>query len=127
MTDAEKRNLVENYIRAYNDFDIKGMLANLHENVVFKNVSNGETTLEITGIDAFRNQAEQAAGFFAEREQRIEKVVFREDVCEVDIAYRAKLASDAPNGLKAGDSLTLNGKSIFRFVEGKISEINDIS
>lgn len=127
MSDAEKKNLVENYVRAYNDFDVEGMLANLHDEIIFKNISNGEPTLELAGIEAFRKQAQQAADIFAEREQKIEKMIFSEDVCEIDIAYRAKLAADLPNGLKAGDEIKLRGKSIFRFAGGRIYEIHDIS
>jgi ketosteroid isomerase-like protein len=129
MNETEKKILVENYIRAYNGFDIEGMLANLHENVTFKNVSAGDgaVTLETEGIEAFRNQARQAAGLFAEREQKIENIFFSRDGCEVDIDYRAKLAADLPNGAKAGDTISLKGKSFFRFAEGKIREIRDES
>ncbi len=127
MTEAEKKNLVESYVRAYKGFDIEAMLANLRDEIIFKNVSNGETTLRLEGIEAFRNQAEQAAALFAEREQKIEKITFTEDVCEIEIDYRATLAADLPGGLKAGDKIELKGKSIFRFADGKISEIQDIS
>jgi hypothetical protein len=127
MTDEEKKNLGENYIRAYNDFDVEEMLSNLHDEIIFKNISSGETTLELTGIEAFRKQAQQVVGFFAEREQKIENIVFSENGCEIDISYKAKFAADLPNGLKAGDEINLKGKSIFSFADGKISEIHDIS
>jgi ketosteroid isomerase-like protein len=127
MTDAEKKNLVENYVRAYNRFDVAGMIANLHDRVIFKNVSNGETTLELDGIDAFRNQAEQALGLFSEREQKVERFVFDGEGCEIEISYRATFAADLPDGMKAGDKIELKGKSIFRFADGKIREIEDIS
>lgn len=127
MTEAEKKKLVENYVRAYNDFDIEGMTANLHDEIAFKNISNGEVTLETRGIEALRKQARQALGFFSERRQKIENISFGEDSCEIEIDYEAKLAADLPNGLKAGDKINLKGKSIFRFADGKISEIYDIS
>ena len=127
MTETERKTLVENYIRAYNRFDIEGMLANLYEKIVFKNISNGKTTLELEGLDAFRTQAEYAASLFSEREQRIEKIVFTAEDCEVDIDYKAKLAADLSNDLQAGDEINLKGKSKFRFAGGKITEIVDIS
>ena len=127
MTDTEKNHLIEQYIKAYNNFDISGMLADLDDNIIFKNISKGEVTLELNGIDDFRKQAEQACGFFSEREQKIQNIVFSEGGCRVDIAYRAKIAVDLPNGLKAGDEIKLKGKSVFHFAEGKISEIYDIS
>jgi ketosteroid isomerase-like protein len=127
MTDTEKKNLVEKYVRAYNNLDVKGMVADLHENIIFKNILNGEVTLELNGIDAFKSQAEQAAALFSEREQKIKNIVFIEDGCRIDIAYQAIIAADMPNGMKAGHKIELNGKSVFRFAEGKISEIYDIS
>ena len=127
MTEEEKTSLVKSYVRAYNTFDVEGMLANLHDEIIFKNISNGEVTLEIKGCDAFRDQAMQAASFFSEREQTIENFVFSEDACEIQIDYQAVIAADLPNGLKSGDKIELKGKSIFRFADGKISEIEDIS
>lgn len=127
MTKTERRTLAENYIRAYNRFDIAGMLENLDEKVVFKNVSNGEITLELEGLGAFRKQAEYAASLFSEREQTIEKIVFTDEDCEVDIDYKAVLGADLPNGLRAGEKISLRGKSKFRFGGGKIIEIQDIS
>ena len=127
MTETERKTLAENYIRAYNRFDIDGMLENLDEKIVFKNISNGETTLELEGIDAFRKQAEYGASLFSEREQTIEKIVFTEEGCEVDIDYKAVLAADLPNGLQSGEEINLKGKSKFRFSGGKITEIQDIS
>ena len=126
MTETERKVLAENYIRAYNRFDIERMVENLDEKIVFKNISNGETTLELEGLDAFRKQAESAAGLFSEREQTIEKIVLTEDGCEVFIDYKAKLAADLPNGLRSGEKINLKGKSKFRFAGGKITEIQDV-
>lgn len=127
MTETEKKTLVENYVRAYNDFDIDEMMSGLHKKIIFKNISGGETTLELNGLEAFRDQARQAVGLFAEREQKIANFVCNEEFCEIEINYRATLASDLPNGLKSGDKIDLKGKSIFRFADGKIVEIQDIS
>ena len=127
MTETERKTLLENYIRAYNRFDIEAMTANLSDNIVFKNISNGETTLELEGLNAFRKQAEQAGNWFSEREQTIEKIVFTGDGCEIDIDYQAKLAADLPDGLRAGEKINLKGKSKLRFADGKIIEILDIS
>ncbi len=127
MTDEEKKDAVENYVRAYNRFDTEQMLADLDDDVIFKNISNGAVTLEIKGIDALREQAEQIVDFFTEREQKITKFCLSEDLCEIEIDYRATLAADLPNGTKAGDRIELEGRSIFHFSGGKISEIQDIS
>jgi hypothetical protein len=127
LTETERKILVESYVGAYNRFDIAGMLTNLDEKIVFKNISDGETTLEIEGLDAFRKQAEYGASLFSERKQIIEKMVFAGEICEVDIDYKAKLAADSPGGLRAGEEISLKGKSKFRFADGKITEIQDVS
>jgi ketosteroid isomerase-like protein len=127
MTNEEKKNLVENYVRAYNAFNVEEMLSGLHRDVIFKNISGGETTLDLKGIEAFRKQAETAVDFFSEREQKIKNFDFSEDDCQIEIDYRATLAIDLPNGLKTGEKIELKGKSVFRFADGKIVEIQDIS
>lgn len=127
MNETEKKNLIENYVRAYNSFDIDEMLSGLHEKIIFKNISNGETTLELNGIEAFEDQARQVVGLFAEREQKITDFVCNEETCEIEIEYSATIAADLPNGLKSGDKINLKGKSLFRFADGKIIEIQDIS
>jgi SnoaL-like domain len=127
MNEAEKKNSIENYINAYNKFDFEGMLTDLHDEIIFKNISNGEITLELKGIGAFKNQAKQAVGFFAVREQKITNFVCNEESCEIEIDYSATFVADLPNGLKAGDKINLKGKSVFRFADDKIVEIQDIS
>lgn len=127
MNETEKKNLIENYVRAYNCFDIDEMLSGLHDQIIFKNISNGDTTLELKGIEAFEDQARQVVGLFSEREQKITDFVCNEDICEIKIDYHAMLAADLPNGLKSGDKINLKGKSLFRFADGKIIEIQDIS
>lgn len=122
-----KRQIIENYIAAYNNFDVENMLKDMDENIVFRNISGGEINLETNGIDELRLQAEQAKALFTEREQKITRLEFGENKIEVEIAYRATLAADLPNGMKKGDKIELNGKSSFRFAGDKIIEIEDIS
>lgn len=42
---SRKEHIIRSYINAYNQFDIPGMVANLHDNIVFKNIQDGETNL----------------------------------------------------------------------------------
>lgn len=127
LTNPQKQSLIERYVQAYNAFDVAEMLQDLHSKIVFKNIANGEVNLELTGIEAFEAQAQQAKALFAERQQTITQVDFGEDTVTVQIAYQGVLAQDLPNGLKAGEKIKLNGRSVFKFQEGKIIEIQDIS
>ncbi|MFS0838888.1 nuclear transport factor 2 family protein [Paenibacillus sp. 1P03SA] len=126
----EKRtavNLVEKYVEAYNAFDIDGMLLLLHEEVVFRNISNGVVNAETKGKEAFRELAGQSKKLFSQRCQTITEVNFADDRLEAEIDYEGTLAADLPNGLKAGEKITLKGKSVFEIEDGKVLLIEDYS
>ncbi|MGI4870052.1 MAG: nuclear transport factor 2 family protein [Janthinobacterium lividum] len=127
MTEAQVRQLVTSYVEAYNRFDVAGMLSTLHEDVVFENISAGAITLKTRGKAEFEAQAEQAKNYFSQREQRIVNWQIMDDNLEIAIEYAGILAIDLPNGVKAGDTLRLQGKSIFRFADNKIISLTDIS
>jgi len=111
----------------YNNFDVEKMVPDMHDNVRFENISNGEITLATNGIAKLKNQACQAKQYFKEREQKITSIDFRDDRVEVGIDYKGILAMDFPNGLKAGEKIELKGKSVFKFRDDRIIELKDIS
>lgn len=119
--------IIENYIKAYNSFDIEKMLIDMDDNVRFENSTDGVVNLVTNNIMELRIQAEQAKQFFKEREQTITDYIFNNDLVEIHIDYKGVLAIDFPNGLKAGDKIELQGKSIFKFKNNKIIELKDIS
>ncbi|MBB4599753.1 ketosteroid isomerase-like protein [Hymenobacter luteus] len=127
MDVAKQKQLVQDYMEAYNRYDVAGMLGPLHEEVVFRNISNGEVNLTLTGKEAFRQQAQQALQYFSQREQRVTGWQTSTDKVEVLLNYTAVATIDFPNGPKAGDTLQLQGKSVFEFSDEKISAITDIS
>jgi hypothetical protein len=45
----------------------------------------------------------------------------------IEVAYRGVLAIDRPNGAKQGQVIELTGRSEFRFSDGLIRWITDIS
>ncbi|RIJ33501.1 nuclear transport factor 2 family protein [Pontibacter oryzae] len=124
---AQKKEIIESYVKAYNAFDVAGMSKHMHPDIVFENISNGITSIRIMGISAFKQQAEAAAHYFLERQQQIKSIAFKSDEAEAEIAYKGIVAMDLPNGMKAGDKLTLAGKSIFYFEGDKITRLQDIS
>ncbi|QIX61816.1 nuclear transport factor 2 family protein [Hymenobacter lutimineralis] len=127
MKSAKHKQLVQDYIEAYNRFDADGMVRHLHEDVVFRNISGGEVSLTTNGKESFRQQAEQARQYFTQREQRITDWQIADNRVEVLIDYTGVAAIEFPNGLKPGDTLQLQGKSVFQFADGLISSIDDIS
>ena len=126
-TAATPKQLVLAYIEAYNRFDVDGMVANLHDEVVFRNITDGAVNLTTTGKESFRQQAEQAKQYFSEWEQRVTDWQVAGNRVEVLIDYTGVAAIEFPNGLKPGDTLQMQGKSVFQLEGGKILSIEDIS
>ena len=123
----QREQIIHNYINAYNNFDIDGMLAALDPDILFKNVSQGNTSMTIEGLEAFRAQAEKAKDMFSERQQQITHFKHDDHQTEIGINYHATLAVDLSDELKKGTKLELKGKSIFHFSEDRIIGITDIS
>jgi ketosteroid isomerase-like protein len=127
MDEDEKRYLVECYLAAYNAFDIDGMMAVIHPDIEFKNVSGGEVNATTSGAGDFRLLAEKSSELFRSRKQKILTFWSNADQASVAVAFEGVLASDLPNGMKAGETLRLNGRSEFTFCDGKIYRIKDVS
>jgi len=127
MSDEEKQALIHRYLLAYNDFDIDGMMDLLHADIVFKNIADGEINEQASGQSEFHQLAEQARGYFISRHQEPSNFKFNGDQVSIDITYQAVLAVDLPNGLKAGETLNLKGRSEFTFKDGLLAEISDYS
>jgi ketosteroid isomerase-like protein len=121
------RALIQDYIDAYNRFDVDGMLACVHPEIQFKNVSNGVVTAEADGIEALRRMAEQSKTLFSERNQTVLAFESGNGQVAVSVAFRAVPVVDLPGGMKRGQELKLTGRTEFRFKAGKIRRITDIS
>ncbi|BDR99734.1 MULTISPECIES: hypothetical protein [Pseudomonadati] len=125
MTD--RVNIINNYIDGYNQFDIKKMVADLDDNIVFENIQNNDISLSLKGLTAFKQQAETAKTYFAKRTQTVKSFRHFDNSTEIEIDYTAILAIDFPNGLKKGQKLKLSGKSVFEFKKNKVIKLTDIS
>jgi ketosteroid isomerase-like protein len=123
----DREEMIQAYLDAYNQCDVAKMVQHFAENLVFENIQNQVVTMTLHGLEAFKQQAEQAKSYFSEREQKIISVKHVGTTSEVDITYRAVLAVDFPNGMKKGQVLELTGKSVFEFSGDKIVGLRDIS
>lgn len=119
--------IIEEYISAYNAFDVERMLSSVHRDIEFKNVSGGEVDAEAFGTVELRKMAEQSRQLFSSRQQSIISLDDQGDIVTVGIKFEAILAVDLPNGGKAGDSLNLVGTSVFEFKDGMLWRITDYS
>lgn len=125
MRKDEKRALIERYLAAYNSLDVDGMLAVLHEEIEFENVSDGEVTVSTTGKSEFRRLAEQSRDAFSSRRQTMTSFADVGAGATIEVQYNAVLAADLPNGMKKGQVLDLVGRSAFIFQDGLIRQISD--
>ncbi|MBB6024717.1 hypothetical protein HNR77_005852 [Paenibacillus sp. JGP012] len=127
MENSKLKDLIEQYLKAYNTFNIDGMIDVLHERVHFKNITNGDVNSQTQGIEEFRALAEQSAQIFSQRCQVVKSFAFTDDKAEVEIDYEGILSVDLPNGMKAGESVKLQGKSIYQMKDEKLILIEDYS
>lgn len=130
---------LDNYLTAYNRFDVEGMLAQLHTDIVFENYSGDQCTHRTVGKNAFRIQANDATKMFTERRQtaynwretRVHDSNHGSDKTRegflADIHYRGVLAVDLPDGALAGSTIELKGTAYFEVIDGLICKIVDRS
>lgn len=107
--------------------DVPGMLAPLHDMIVFENVSDASGTTTISGKADLEKMARQSLGVFISRQQRIRSLTLGDRTAAVEIEFSAILAVDLPTGPKAGEAMMLRGVTIFAFSDQKIIRISDYS
>lgn len=127
MPNTNISDLIQNYISAYNQFDVEGMLECFSNDCVFISISAGNKTVSCQNKNELQQLAEQSASYFTERTQTIKNLILNDDKAAVEIDYAAILKKDLPNGLKAGQKLNLFGVSFFTFRNGKILTLTDYS
>jgi len=127
VSPSEMRALIDQYIEAYNNMDVAGMLLTVHPDVEFKNISEGTVNASANGVEELQALAEKSKSLFSERQQTILAFETDENKAVASIAFRAVVAGDLPNGLQKGQVLSLTGRSEFYFRDGRIFKITDIS
>ena len=127
MDESDKEGVIQRYVRAYNEFEIEGMLALMHPECKIQNISSGEVTASTTGSQQFRELAERSKDLFSSRRQTIAAYHHDGESLSVDIDYEGVLRVDIPDGPKAGETLKLKGKSDFQFRDGLIYSLTDYS
>ena len=127
MKEKIMKKIVDDYFKAYNEFDLEGMMKNIHRDVIFKNYAGEEVNLELNGKPAFKTQIKQAFALFKNREMKIIEQKFEDDMVENKIDFKGVLAMDISDELKKYDLIKHQSKSIFKFKGGKIISIEDIN
>lgn len=127
MNPEDQRHLVERFLSSYNGFDIDAMMATVHPEIEFVNVSEGEINALARGAEAFRALAEQSADLFSSRRQTVIDFEPGEEGAVVEVSWEGVLAVDLPNVGVRGDRLRFRGSSEFAFRDGLIHRLVDRS
>ena len=125
-TDKAKA-LIEEFLDAYNRFDVDAMMELVDPEIEFRNISGGDLDTTAIGQDEFRVLAEQSAFLFSSRKQTPTKFQAKGETVAVDIDFAGTLATDVPDGMKAGEELRVTGRSEFVFRDDKIFRLTDYS
>jgi len=125
--ETKKEEVIRQYIQAYNDFDVDSMLAMLHSDIMFQNISNGEITVQTSGKSEFETLARQTVSLFKARSQSVRSLRIQGERAVAEINFLAVFARDIPGGPRAGEKLELEGTSEFLFKDGLIRSIIDRS
>ena len=121
------RALVDRYLDAYNRMDMAAMLATLQDDVVFENHTAGVLSVRTIGIAELRHLAESSRHLFSQRRQTITAWREADGRGHASIHFEGTFAIDLPNGVRAGQSIALEGRSEFRQHDGKLIYIADHS
>ena len=127
MDTDEAKTLIEEYLNAYNSFDVDAMVELVDLEIEFRNVSGGDVDTSAIGKDEFRELAQQSVFLFSSRKQTATKFEAEGEVVSVDIDFTGTLATDIPDGMRAGDELRVTGRSEFVFRDEKIYRLTDYS
>lgn len=127
MKEKLMKKIVDLYYKSYNEFNIGGMIKNIHEDIVFQNIADGEVNFELKNKESFKKQIEQAFALFKNREMKIIEQKFGDNMVENKIQFKGVLAMDVSDELKKYDLIKVQSKVIFKFKNGKIISIEEIN
>ncbi|MFC4763094.1 nuclear transport factor 2 family protein [Dyella koreensis] len=122
------RELIDRYIDAYNRMDVPAMVATMHREVVFENYTKGVLSVRTQGVEELSHLALSSLHLFASRRQIITS--FREHgdtAATADILFDGTFAIDLPNGVRAGQTISMTGRSEYRVTNGLLAYIADYS
>ncbi|MEL6324711.1 MAG: nuclear transport factor 2 family protein [Pseudomonadota bacterium] len=119
--------IVSRYIAFYNERNIDGMLDCVTDDVIFENISNTGQSMRLEGREAMGDVARLSGNAFSYRRQTVVSFIETGDRAAAEITFEGKAAVDLPNGVKAGEMVSIRGASFFELRGGKLSRIADYS
>ncbi|MBN2720388.1 MAG: nuclear transport factor 2 family protein [Proteobacteria bacterium] len=122
---SSNQQIVEDYIRRYNLKDIEGMLALFSEDMIFESVSSASGIINVEGKEKFRLLSTKTAEIFKVRRQTPTTMVLDVTNAAIESRYWCVLATDLPDGKKAGEEIQFRGAAFFTFADGLIARMTE--
>ena len=119
--------VIERYLAAYNLRDVAGMTEVLTDDIEFEHVSAGSTNVRVSGREAFRELAKGSAGVFSSRTQTVTFSVQSGEHVTAMVTFIGTVATNMPNGWRAGQQVKLRGCTFFCLRGNAICNIVDFS
>jgi len=120
------KTIVQQYISAYNNFDIEKMVSLMHRDCIFESRVNNKVTLSTKGQTSFRQICNLSKKNYKFRKQVIEDFKEYENRVEVKLYFKATLAVDIPDLGKKDEQIAFETKSIFEFKNERIYKITNL-
>jgi len=126
MTGEEKRTILEGYVHAFNAFDLEGMITFLHPDVRLITIVDGNVICHVEGLEGVRSHEFNESARCSSRKKTIMECYARGEQVVLELSYSCVLAANQPDGLKVGDTVTLEGIVEVDFIEDRISIVTEI-
>lgn len=112
--------VIREYLDACDALDAGRIVACVTDDVCFEHVSNGRTSIGVSGVPAFRALVDDATAAFLHRRQRVRDAVVAGDRVAVEIDLEAVVKTpETP--------VRVSGVSFFTLRDGKIAALREFA
>lgn len=115
------------YFSFYNNFDTKGMISILHEDIGYKRMTQGKLVESKFGTSEYEQMEYQSSKLYKKREKIIDEIKFVDDWIVVHSSSSYIFADDVLDKSLRGKFVSIKVQSIFHFKDDKIVLIEELN
>lgn len=123
MFQAFYKQIIEEYIQAYNEMDVENMMLNMDQTIEYEQQINRRIQLKLTGFREFKDHAELSKQLVTSRKQTAKNFEFEGNAVFVEIEFEGILAKDLDLHHKKSNHFQTTSTSEFVFFQNKIIQI----
>lgn len=120
-------NLINKFIKSFNNFDTTNLEEFLSEDFEFKNISHGEVIEATSGLTQYKLILEQSKALFKDRVAQIQNLDITKTHIEAVVFFKATMAISTIDGLRAGQEIEYKGSFSFTTDENMITKVVQVS